>query len=255
MLSAEDLSGSVAIITGASSGIGEATAVTLARGGVAVVLAARREDRLRQLAERITAEGGTAVAMSVDVTRRDAATAIVEHTLTTYGRIDIVVNNAGRMLLGPVLDAPRSEWDDMIRLNTQAAVDLVHASLPHLIDAAKTSPRGVADLVNVSSAAGRKARAGSAVYALTKFGLGGFSEALRQEMSTHHVRVATVEPGAVETELREHIRPEIQAAARNQPTIERMEPEDIADLIAYVVSRPRRMALNEILVRPTEQAD
>src|SRR5207247_2019821 len=178
----------------------------------------------------------------------------VERTVRELGRLDILVNNAGVMLLGPVERAPTEEWDRMIAINLQGLLYCAHAALPHLLKAADSRPRRVADLVNVSSVAGRVARPGSGGYALTKHGVGAFSESLRQEVTKRHVRVSLIEPGAVSTELATHLRSEIREQAMKRfADIERMEAADIANAIAYVVTRPRRMAVNEMLVRPTEQ--
>jgi len=248
------LAGTVALVTGASSGIGEATARRLAAEGAAVAVLARRRDRLEALADGIRSGGGSALVIEADVTDQQQAVAAVERVVADLGRLDIVVNNAGVMLLGPVEDAPTEEWDRMIALNVQGLLYVSHAALPHLLTAATQEPRRVADLVNISSAAGRMVRNGSAVYALTKWGVGAFSESLRMEVLKRHVRVSLVEPGAVETELRDHLRPEIEAAARARTAdVELLEADDIADTVAYIVTRDRRIAVNEILVRPTEQ--
>ena len=248
------LEGTVALVTGASSGIGEATAHVLAGAGAAVALVARRRERLDQLAGEITSQGGRALVLETDVTQRDQAEGAVERAVSELGRLDIVINNAGVMLLGPIVDAPVEEWERMVHLNLLGLLYTAHAALPHLLKAAESSPRRVADLVNVSSVAGRVAREGSGVYNLTKHGVGAFSESLRQEVTTRHVRVALVEPGAVNTELTTHLRPEIaQQAMQRFGNIERLESDDIADAIHYIVTRPRHMAINELLVRPTEQ--
>jgi NADP-dependent 3-hydroxy acid dehydrogenase YdfG len=250
---AETLEGTVALVTGASSGIGEATARVLAQRGAAVSLVARRSERLDRLAGEIEAAGGRALAIQADVSDQKQAAGAVEQTVAELGRLDTLVNNAGVMLLGPIVDAPLEEWERMIAVNVLGLLYCTHAGLPHLLSAAEGEPRRVADLVNVSSVAGRRATRSSGVYNLTKFGVNAFSESLRQEVTGQHVRVSIVEPGAVKTELRSHLRPEI----RNQPSIfdeiERLEAEDIADAIAYIVTRPRREAVNEILIRPTEQ--
>jgi NADP-dependent 3-hydroxy acid dehydrogenase YdfG len=158
------------------------------------------------------------------------------------------------MLLGPIAEAPLEEWERMVDLNVKGLLYCAQAALPHLLAAAEAEPRRVADLVNISSVAGRKANAGSGVYNLTKFGVNAFSEALRMELAKRHVRVSLVEPGFVKTELGDHIREELREWAKQRSAgIERLEAEDIADAIAYVVTRPRRMAVNEVLVRPTEQ--
>jgi NADP-dependent 3-hydroxy acid dehydrogenase YdfG len=248
------LDGTVALITGASSGIGEATAKRLAAEGAAVAVAARRLDRLERLVEEIDDAGGRALAIESDVTDRAEAEALVERTVAELGRLDTVVNNAGVMLLGPALEAPIEEWERMVDLNVKGLLYVAKAALPHLLEYAEEAPRLVTDMVNISSVAGRRPRAGSAVYNATKFGVGAFSEALRQEVTERHVRVSVVEPGAVATELAGHNRPEVLAEIKGRfGEIERLEAADIADTIAYIVTRPRHMAINEILVRPTEQ--
>jgi NADP-dependent 3-hydroxy acid dehydrogenase YdfG len=250
---AESLEGTVALVTGASSGIGEATARLLARQGAAVSIVARRKERLEQLAAEIEKAGGRALPIQADVSDHDQAAGAVERTVSELGRLDTLVNNAGVMLLGPIVDAPLEEWERMIAVNVKGVLYCTHAALPHLLRAADDAPRQVADLVSVSSTAGRVARKTAAVYNLTKFGIGAFSESLRQEVTARHVRVSLVEPGAVKTELRDHLRPEIRDQLPISYDIEILEAEDIADAIAYIVTRPRREAVNEILIRPTEQ--
>jgi NADP-dependent 3-hydroxy acid dehydrogenase YdfG len=253
MTNTQKLNGTVALVTGASSGIGEATAIALAEQGAGVVIAARRKDRIDALAARITGAGGTALAIEADVTSQEQAEALVQQTVDGLGRLDTLVNNAGVMLLGPIIDAPLDEWERMIDLNVKGLLYCAHAALPHLLTAAQDSPRKVADMVNISSVAGRVARSGSGVYNATKWGVGAFSESLRQEVTGRHVRVSLVEPGAVATELVSHLRPEIREQMAGGMEFERMESEDIADAIAYVVTRPWRVAINEMLIRPTEQ--
>lgn len=251
---ADRLEGTVALITGASSGIGAATARHLAGLGASVALVARRADRLEELADTIRSEGGTALAVATDVTDPNDTIAAVERTASEFGRLDTLVNNAGVMLLGPVVGSDIDEWNRMVDLNVSAMLHVAHAALPHLLDAAQKGPRQVADMVNISSVAGRKAQLGGAVYNLTKFGVGAFSEALRQEVTRRHLRVSVVEPGSVDTELRNHLRPEILEIMQKQfDDMERLEADDIAEAIGYIVTRPRRMAVNEILIRPTEQ--
>lgn len=250
----QTLDGTVALITGASSGIGAATARHLASLGATVSLVARRADRLDELASQIRSAGGAALALATDVTDPDDTVAAVDRTVNELGRLDTVVNNAGVMLLGPVVGSDIDEWNRMVDLNARAVLGVTHAALPHLIAAAGDGPRHVADLVNVSSVAGRKAQLGGAVYNLTKFGVGAFSESLRQEVTRRHVRVSVVEPGSVDTELRDHLRPEILEIMQAQfGEMERLEADDIAEAIGYIVTRPRRVAVNEILIRPTEQ--
>jgi NADP-dependent 3-hydroxy acid dehydrogenase YdfG len=250
----EDLTGTVALVTGASSGIGEAAALALAANGAAVAIAARRKDRLDELAGQIEAAGGRALTLEADITEEDQAREAVRRTVAEFGRLDTLVNNAGVMLLGPIVEAPLDEWEQMIAINLRGLLYCGHAALPHLLAAAQDSPRRVADMVNISSVAGRVARSGSGVYNLTKHGVGAFSESLRQELASRHVRVSLVEPGAVATELSSHNRPEIREQIQQRfGQMERLQSQDIADAISFIVTRPRHMAVNEMLVRPTEQ--
>jgi NADP-dependent 3-hydroxy acid dehydrogenase YdfG len=246
------LDGTVALVTGASSGIGAATAAALAAQGAAVALAARRRDRLESLAAGIRSQGGTAVVLECDITDEQQALDAVQRTVAELGRLDTLINNAGVMLLGPVVGAPLEEWQQMVELNVLGLLYCAHAALPYLLDAAGNGPRQVADMVNISSVAGRAARNGNGVYSLTKHGVGAFSESLRQEVTKRYLRVCLVEPGATATELASHNRPEVLQSIRNQFG-QRMQAEDIADAITYVVTRPRQVAINEVLIRPTEQ--
>jgi NADP-dependent 3-hydroxy acid dehydrogenase YdfG len=246
------LDGTVALVTGASSGIGAATAAALAAQGAAVALAARRRDRLESLAAGIKSQGGTAVVLECDITDEQQALDAVQRTVAELGRLDTLINNAGVMLLGPVVGAPLEEWQQMVELNVLGLLYCAHAALPYLLDAAGNGPRQVADMVNISSVAGRAARNGNGVYSLTKHGVGAFSESLRQEVTKRYLRVCLVEPGATATELASHNRPEVLQSISNQFG-QRMQAEDIADAITYVVTRPRQVAINEVLIRPTEQ--
>ena len=246
------LDGTVALVTGASSGIGAATAGALSAQGATVALAARRKDRLEDLAAEIRAQGGTALVLESDITQEAQATEVVERTVAELGRLDTLVNNAGVMLLGPASGAPLAEWQRMVELNVLGLLYCAHAAIPHLQRAAEDGPRRVADMVNISSVAGRHARNGNGVYSLTKFGVGAFSESLRQELAKRHVRVSLVEPGATATELATHNRPEVLESIRSQFG-QRMDAADIADAISYIVTRPRHVAVNEMLIRPTEQ--
>jgi NADP-dependent 3-hydroxy acid dehydrogenase YdfG len=248
------LEGTVALVTGASSGIGEASALSLAGQGATVALAARRTDRLDDLRQRIESDGGRALSITADVTDEEQARSTVDRTVAEFGRLDTVINNAGVMLLGPIVDADITEWQRMVQLNLLGVLYVGHAAVPHLLKAAEDSPRGVADLVNISSVAGRVVRRGSGVYNATKHAVGAFSEALRQEVTGRHVRVSLIEPGAVETELAGHNRPEIQQQMQQRfASMDRLQAEDIADAVSYIVTRPRHAAVNEILIRPTEQ--
>ena len=248
------LDGTVALVTGASSGIGEATAMALAAQGAAVALAARRRDRLEVLADKIRGEGGTVLILEADITEQDQARGVVAQTVAELGRLDTLVNNAGLMLLGPAVGADTAEWSRMVQINLMGLMWCSHEALPHLLAAAEQDPRRVADLVNISSVAGRFPRSGSGAYNATKHAVTGFSEALRQEVTQRHVRVSVIEPGAVSTELAGHNKPEIvQGMQARFGDLERLEAEDIAEAVAFVVTRPRHMAINEMLIRPTEQ--
>jgi NADP-dependent 3-hydroxy acid dehydrogenase YdfG len=248
------LDGTVALVTGASSGIGVTTALELSRHGAAVALAARRADRLDELAARIKDEGGTAAVIPADVSDEAQARQLVERTVTELGRLDTLINNAGLMLLGPAVGAPVDEWRRMVDVNLLGLMYCAHAALPHLLSAAKDSPREVADMVNVSSVAGRIARNGSAAYNATKFGVGAFSEGLRQEVAARRVRVSVVEPGVTETELAGHNRPDVLVQMnRRFGDIRRLQAVDIAEVIGFIVTRPQHVIINELMVRPTEQ--
>ena len=248
------LAGTVALVTGASSGIGAATAVALADSGATVALAARRRERLDAVAASIQDQGGTALSLEVDITDLEQAGTAVQRTVGELGRLDTLVNNAGIMLLGPALDAPTDEWERMVALNVLGSLYVTRAAIPHLVQAAAGEPRQVADIVSISSTAGRVARPGAGVYSLTKFGIGAFSESLRQELIGQRVRVSVIEPGTVDTELVTHVRDDIREAAQSTlDSIQPLWPEDIADAVNYIVSRDRRVAVNEMLVRAAEQ--
>ncbi|MBI5310253.1 MAG: SDR family NAD(P)-dependent oxidoreductase [Actinobacteria bacterium] len=250
------LSDTVALVTGASSGIGEATARRFAAEGAAVALLARRRDRIDAIAAEIHEAGGRALSIECDVTDQAQAETSVHQVVDQLGRLDTVFNNAGVMLLGAIQDAPTSEWDRMIDTNVKGLLYVAHAALPYLLAAPGDSPRGVADIVSTSSVAGRTVRRGVGVYNMTKWGVNAFCESLRQEVTQRHVRVSLIEPGAVATELTDHLRPEIRELARQRlAKMELLQPEDVADAVAYIVTRPRHIAINELLIRPTEQRD
>ncbi|MER8907464.1 SDR family NAD(P)-dependent oxidoreductase [Mesorhizobium sp. M0854] len=242
------LAGKVALVTGASSGIGEATAVALAAAGAKVAIAARRADRLEALAARIEKAGGTALRIEADVTSNDDVTAMVDKVVTEWGRLDILVNNAGVMLLSPAADAELDDWRRMIELNLLALMGVTKAALPHL-RAAK------GHIVNVSSIAGRVANPGASGYAATKFGVVGFSESLRREVYADKVRVTVIEPGLVRTELGDHVTNPAAKAGLDQrlAAMEALTAEDIAAAILYAVCQPARVNVNEIVIRPTDQ--
>jgi NADP-dependent 3-hydroxy acid dehydrogenase YdfG len=245
-----ELDGKVAAITGASSGIGEATALALADAGAAVAVGARREDRLSSLAERIEGGGARALALPVDVGDEDSARSFVTEAHAQLGGLDILVNNAGVMLLGPVEGAATDQWRTMVNVNVLGLLYCTHAALPLMREA------GRGHIVNISSVAGRSANAGSAVYNLTKFGVGAFSEALRQEVSAAGIRTTVIEPGFVDTELQGHnehpaVREGIEKMRQSLPEV--LRAEDIAGAILYAVSAPQRVDVNEVLIRPTGQ--
>jgi NADP-dependent 3-hydroxy acid dehydrogenase YdfG len=201
------LTGTAALVTGARSGIGAATARRLTQDGASVALVARRRDRLEALAADIENAGGTALAVEADITDRAQAEAAVQQAAERFGRLDTLVNNAGLMLLGPIAGADPQEWDRMIAINVKGLLYTTRAALPHLLQAAQGDPRPVADIVNISSIAGRVAWNSYGVYNFTKFGVNGFTESLRQEVTQRHVRVGVVEPGGVATELGSHNKP------------------------------------------------
>jgi clavulanate-9-aldehyde reducatase len=243
-----DLSNQVVAITGASSGIGEATALACAQAGAAVALAARRADRIDALAARIRGGGGRALAVPTDVGEEEQARAFIEQAHGELGRLDVLVNNAGVMLLGPIAGAPTEEWRRMVHANVFGVLYCTHAAL------APMAEQGSGHIINVSSVAGRVARAGSGVYNLTKHGVGAFSEALRQEAVAIGVRVTLIEPGAVATELAGHNRPEVlEQIAKAFQGVTPLASEDIAAAIMYAIGQPANVSVNEVLVRPSAQ--
>jgi NADP-dependent 3-hydroxy acid dehydrogenase YdfG len=253
----QQLAGTVALITGASSGIGAATAQRLAELGASVAVVARRRDRLDALVADIEAAGGVALAVESDITDRASADAAVTAVVERFGRLDILINNAGLMLLSTVLDQDVEEWERMIAVNQKGLLYMTNAALPHLLTAAQGGPRQVADIVNISSIAGRQAWPKFGVYSMTKFGVQGFTESLRQEVTQKHVRVGVLEPGAVSTELVSQNSQAVQdelAASDADRIPEPLHPEDIAENIAFMVTRPRRSSIAELWAMPTSQA-
>jgi NADP-dependent 3-hydroxy acid dehydrogenase YdfG len=244
------LDGAVAMVTGASSGIGRATAVALGHEGATVALVARRVDKLRDTAQAVEQHGGRAVLVDADITVQHDAERAVARTVQQTSRLDVLVNNAGVGYMAPITESAVEEWQRMVEVNVMGMLYCTHAALPHLLDATE-GDRGVADVVNISSVAGRVARVGNGVYSATKHAVGAFSESLRQEITGRHVRVCVVEPGMVHTELTED-------RLRDSPSLPAsdfrwMEADDVADSVSYAVTRPPRMSVNEMLVRPTEQ--
>ncbi len=246
-----DLSGRVVAITGASSGIGEATALMCAQAGASVALGARRADRIEALAEQIEAAGGVAAAIPVDISSEAQARGFVEAAHKRLGRLDALINNAGVMLLGPVEGADTDDWRRMIEVNCLGLLYCTHAALPLMRE------QGSGHVVNVSSTAGRRASLGAGVYNLTKWGVNGFSEALRQEALHSNIRVTIIEPGWVETELLEQNagNPYVMQAADKirEQTGQVLSSEDIADAIVHALAAPQHVSINEVLVRPTGQ--
>lgn len=248
-LTGDRLGSDVALVTGASSGIGGATARSLADEGASVALAARREDRLHSLADEIESEGGETLVVPTDVTDEDRIYEMVDTTVEELGGLDILVNNAGQMLLEPVATADPDDWQQMLDLNVQALMVASQAVLNEMEE------QDTGDIVNISSVAGRKAYAGSSGYNASKFGVTAFSEALRQEVVDSNIRVTTIEPGVIDTELADHIPNEGQKEMVEE-MVEGMEPleaEDIARSIRYAVTQPPHVNINEIAIRPTQQ--
>lgn len=220
-----------------------------------MALVARRKERLENLAAEIKSAGGQALVLPADIRRQTEATAVIARTVDTLGRLDTLVNNAGLMLLSNVQNADTAEWETMIDTNLKGLLYTSYAALPYLLQAAENSPRRVADIVNVSSVAGRRARIGAGVYNATKFAVVAFTESLRQEVTGRHVRVSVVEPGVVRTELDSHMNAENRAQTMKPfEGVTWLESEDIADIVTFIVTRHWRSAINEVLVRPTEQA-
>ncbi len=240
-----DLSGRVVAVTGASSGIGEATALACAKAGAAVAFAARRTDRIEALAQRIEADGGQALAVTADVGDEDQARAFVHAAHERFGRLDALVNNAGVMLLGPIDGAPTEEWRRMIHVNVMGVLYCTHAALPLL------KAQGAGDVVIVSSVGGRVIGKNSGIYSLTKFGVGAFAEALRQESVGTGLRVTLIEPGRVDTELRTHVREEVmRELAGGFANVVPMTSEQIADTILFAIGQPPEVVISEVLMRP-----
>ncbi|GAB3914195.1 SDR family NAD(P)-dependent oxidoreductase [Kibdelosporangium lantanae] len=242
------LQGKVALVTGASSGIGEATAEALAAEGATVAIAARRTDRLAALADRLTSRGTKVLAIELDVTDENACQAAVAQTVDQFGALDVLINNAGLMLLGRIEGADTTDWTRMINTNVLGLMFMTHAALPHLL-----ASRGT--VVNISSVAGRTAWLGSGVYNASKWAVGAFTESLRQEVTERGVRAVLIEPGMVATELRNHITDQDAKAnvERRAAEMRQLQATDIARAVVYAVTQPEHVAINEILVRPTDQ--
>lgn len=247
-MTTRSLEGRVIVVTGASSGIGAATARLVADAGAAVALLARRTDRVKSLAAQLTAQGAHALAVTADVTAEQSLRGAAARIADELGRVDALVNNAGQMLLSAFAAGKTDEWARMVEINLMGALRATEVFLPALRD-------GGGDVVNVSSVAGRKARPTTSVYSATKWALGGWSEGLRQELAADHVRVTLVEPGAVRTELATHISDaEIREQTRSGlDEMDALHADDVAGAILYALSQPARVSVNEILLRPTLQ--
>ncbi|BAY79314.1 short-chain dehydrogenase/reductase SDR (plasmid) [Nostoc linckia NIES-25] len=243
------LTDKVAIVTGASSGIGEATALALAAEGATVAIAARRGDRLQTLEARITSTGGKVLSITTDVSDEAQVEALVSKTHSKFGRVDILINNAGVMLLGSIDGADTEDWRRTFNINVLGLMYATHKVLPLM------KAQGTGHIVNISSVAGRIANAGSGVYNASKWAVGAFSEALRKEVYQNNIRVTIIEPGLVATELPQHITDSkaLEQAKNFYGSVKNLESEDIANAIVYAVTQPQHVNVNEILIRPTEQ--
>ena len=242
------LDGKVALVTGASSGIGEATAMALAAEGAAVAIAARRTDRLQALRTKLDEQGTSVVVLELDVTDEQACRTAVQSTVDELGGLDILVNNAGVMLLGAIERADTTDWIRMVETNVLGLMFMTHAALPHLMESG-------GQVIQVSSVAGRVPSKGAGVYNASKFAVNAFSESLRQEVTERGVRVVLIEPGMVATELRDHITNAKAKESANARAAEmrQLQSGDIAAAIVYAATQPDHVAVNEILVRPTDQ--
>jgi NADP-dependent 3-hydroxy acid dehydrogenase YdfG len=247
--STRPLDGRVALVTGASSGIGEATAIALAGAGAAVAIGARRKDRLDALAVTLRDSGARVLQLDLDVTDEQACRAAVDRTRSELGGLDVLVNNAGVMLLGTIVGADTEDWRRMLHTNVLGLMYMTHAAIEGMVE------QGSGDVVNISSVAGRQARKGAGVYNASKWAVNAFSESLRQEVTGRGVRIGLVEPGAVATELSSHItQPEAKQASQDMAAgMRTLQAEDIARAVLYMVSQPPHVAVNEMLVRPTDQ--
>ncbi|MCW2534963.1 MAG: L-allo-threonine dehydrogenase, NAD(P)-binding [Modestobacter sp.] len=247
--SARPLDGTVALVTGASSGIGEATAIALAEAGAAVAIGARRRDRLDALGTKLRDGGARVLQLDLDVTDEQACAAAVARTRQELGGLDVLVNNAGVMLLGTIVGADTEDWRRMLHTNVLGLMYMTAAAIEGMVE------QGSGDVVNISSVAGRTARKGAGVYNASKWAVNAFSESLRQEVTGRGVRIGLVEPGAVATELSSHITQPAakQASQESAASMRTLQAADVARAVLYVVTQPRHVAVNEVLVRPTDQ--
>ncbi len=238
----------VVVITGASSGMGEAAAKHLSNLGATVVLGARRADRIEKLAKEINDNGGKALSFAIDVTKRDQVKKMVDAAVETFGRVDVILNNAGVMPLSPMERLNVDEWDTMIDVNIRGVLNGIAAVLPYM----KEQKSG--QIINTSSVAGHKVFNGSAVYSATKYAVRALTEGLRMEVKPYNIRTTIVCPGAVKTELLEHIsEADIQQANQDYVGAVGISPDSFARVVAFAISQPEDVDINEIIFRPTSQ--
>ncbi|QDT43382.1 putative oxidoreductase [Gimesia alba] len=244
----QNIAGKVVVITGASSGLGEATARLLSSEGATVVLAARRTDRIETLAKELKEKGGKTLAVPTDVTDRQQMKQLVDQAVSEFGRIDVILNNAGLMPLAPLESLKTDEWDQMIDVNFKGVLNGIAAALPHM----KEQKSG--HFINVSSVYGHKLGPDATVYCATKFAVRALSEGLRQEVKPYNIRTTVISPGAVATELLEHISDEkIQAETKGFVDQIAVPAETFARMVAFAINEPANVDVNEILFRPTAQ--
>lgn len=244
----QNIKGKVVVITGASSGLGEATARLLASEGAVVVLAARRADRIQALAAELNNQGGQALAITTDVTNRQQVKTLVDKAVAAFGRIDVILNNAGLMPLAPLEALKTDEWDQMIDVNIKGVLNGIAAALPHM------QKQKSGHIINVSSVYGHKLGPAATVYCATKFAVRALSEGLRQEVKPYNIRTTVISPGAVATELLDHISDEeIQAGTREFVNQIAVPADTFARMVAFAISEPANVDVNEILFRPTAQ--
>jgi len=238
----------IVVVTGASSGLGEATARLLSAQGATVVLGARRADRLQLLAKDLEARGGKALALTTDVTRREQVKALVDSAVQTYGRIDVMINNAGLMPHAPLERLKVDEWDRMIDVNIKGVLYGIAAALPHM------QRQKAGHFINVSSVAGHRVGPGFAVYAATKYAVRALSEGLRQEVKPYNIRTTVISPGAVATELPDSVTdPDASKRIRTFYEQVAVPADSFARAVAFAMSQPEDVDINEILYRPTRQ--
>jgi NADP-dependent 3-hydroxy acid dehydrogenase YdfG len=250
----ERLEGTVALVTGASSGIGQAAALHLSAQGASVAITARRRDRLELLAKTIRTAGGSVLIVEADISVASEAAAVVENAVAEFGRLDTVVNAAGVMLTGDSIASPLEHWERMVDLNLKALMYITKTALPHLIESTQTGSRKVADVVNISSVSGRLVSPRTAIYNATKFAVTAATDSWRQEYARQNIRFSVVEPGPVDTELshqQESTQKWLDATFADH---EMLRADDIAEAIGYIITNPRRVAVNEIVIRPTDQS-